>query len=560
MSLAFAALIGAAPALAAPLTTSDPTQVLPPAPPPSSEPLIVHAGPATGGPEDVTPKLVLNAVRFDGVKALPPDALHPAWADFVGKTVSLGDLRAIGRRAEAIYAKAGYPFVAVILRVQQVDQGVVGYDVVEGHISDLTVLGSSQIARRQATAALSPLVNKTPLSIGDVEFAYQNAKAVPGLSISGRLRRGSEAGGMDLVVATQRTDWRAYANVNNLYADSVGPWGLLLGAEVNGLTKYGDKLSAQVYTSLPTGRQLLVRGAYSLRLNDWGTTVSLSGLWGEANPKGDLGALAIAQNVASIRLDVAQPLWELANSNLQADLAIEGSDQRTDVFSIFHLSNDRLRDLSLSLTGEVRGRYGRLAMNGELHQNVDILGASHAGELSLSRVGGDPEATIFRAGAEAESATFHYVRLDARLDSQYTDRPLVIPDQYSAGNLTVGRGYAPGAALGDRAVGGSAELRFGPFDVAHQVQLEPFVFTDILALWNIGAAPFQYRELRSWGGGVRMQLNGVAHLDLLCAVPEVPPLGLGDRTPSPMVLMNLTVGLNDAFSLIHRKLMPRSGS
>ena len=152
------------------------------------------------------------------------------------------------------------------------------------------------------------------------------------------------------------------------------------------------------------------------------------------------------------------------------------------------------------------------------------------------------------------------MRLDARLDSQYTDRPLVIPDQYSAGNLTVGRGYAPGAALGDRAVGGSAELRFGPFDVAHQVQLEPFVFTDILALWNIGAAPFQYRELRSWGGGVRMQLNGVAHLDLLCAVPEVPPLGLGDRTPSPMVLMNLTVGLNDAFSLIHRKLMPRSGS
>ena len=95
--------------------------------------------------------------------------------------MTLADLRAIGHRAEAIYAQAGYPFVAIVLRVQEVKDGIVNYDVVEGRISDLTVLGSNVAARRQATAALQPLVNRTPLSLGDVETAYQLAKQIPGI-------------------------------------------------------------------------------------------------------------------------------------------------------------------------------------------------------------------------------------------------------------------------------------------------------------------------------------------------------------------------------------------
>lgn len=545
-------------ARAAPLAPNDPTRALPQSGAPTSPPLIVHAGPATGGPEDTTPRLVLQSVEFDGAKAVSQAALRPAWSDLAGKPVSLADLRQIAQRAEAIYAKAGFPFVAVLLKVQEVQSGVVSYDVVEGRISDLTVLGSSETARRQATAYLSGLVEKTPLSVDDVEFAYQVAKTTPGLTLSGSLRPGSEPGGIDLVVATQRSDWRAYANVNDLYSSAVGPWGVLLGADVNGLTKYGDQASVQAYTSVPTGRQTLVRGSYAVRLDDLGTTVTLSGLWGDANPKGPLSVLAIAQSVASLRAEVAQPIIERPNASLQADLALEGSNQRTDVFTRYSLSDDRLRDLSFSVTGEIRGSWGRFAANAEAHQNVNIFGASLPGDLSLSRVGADPEATILRAGAEAESMTYGYLRFDFRVDSQYAVRPLTIPDQYSAGNLTVGRGYEPGAALGDRALAESAEIRIGPFDMAHKFQAEPFLFTDIDDLWNIGPAPFEHRQLRSWGGGVRFQFETIAHLDLLCAVPEVPPLGLGEHTPPPMVLMNLTVGLNDAFTAIHHMLITRS--
>ncbi|HLK25790.1 MAG TPA: POTRA domain-containing protein [Caulobacteraceae bacterium] len=552
----------AAVAVAAPLSHNDPTQALPPPPPAPAPGLGLPAAPIPLARQDKSVRLILAGVKFNGAVAVPEARLQPAWADLRGKSVSLADLRAIGRRAEAIYAGAGYPFVAVVLGVQEVRNGIVNYDVVEGRISDLTVLGSNLAARRQATAAFQPIVNRSPLPLSDVETAYQLAKLVPGLSISGTLRRGSQPGGMDLVIDAQRPiEWRTYVNVNNLYADPVGPWGVLFGADYFGPTKYGDEASAQVYTSAPVGRQVLVRASYMQRLNASGTAVTVSGLWGNANPKGSLSPLAIAEDVTTLRAEVSQPLLERPNSDLLADLGLEGTNQVTKVFTNIGLSDDDLRVLDFTFSGEHRHALGRLAFSAEIRRGVDIAGASRPGERNLSRFGGDPQATVLRFNAEVETATFKHLRLVARLNSQYSGQRLTEPDEYSVGNLTIGRGYQPGAALGDNALGGSAELRVGPFGVAKNLHAEPFAFYDVVSLWNDGpppVLPYAHRTLSSVGGGVRFQFEGKAHMDLLCAIPLVSPVGLGEPRPSPTVLVNLTIGLNDAFAAIHQRLAGNS--
>jgi hemolysin activation/secretion protein len=557
MLLAAALIWTASPAGAAdaPLSHNDPTQALPAPAPSASSPLNLPTAPSPSPRQDQTVRLTLLGVKFDGAVAVPEASLRPAWTDLQGKPVSLADLRAVGHRAEAIYAKAGFPFVAVVLRVQEVKDGIVNYDVVEGRISDLTVLGSNIAARRQATAALQPLVNRAPLSLGDVESAYQLAKQVPGLSMSGTLRRGSEPGGMDLVIDAQRpSGFRFYVNVNNLYANPVGPWGVLLGVDYYGSTEYGNQASLQAYTSTPVGRQVLLRASYMQRLNDLGTEVTVSGLWGNADPKGDLAPLAIAEDVTTLRAEISQPLWERSDANVLIDLGLEATNQQTKVFSSVGLSNDRLRVVDFTVSGEKRGVLGRLAISAEVRQGVDIANASRPGDPDLSRVGAEPQATIFRGNAELETASFEHLRIDARIESQYSGRPLTTPDQYSVGNLTIGRGYQPGAALGDSAVAASTELRVGPFPVTKALQIEPFAFYDVISLWNDGVAPFQRRTLSSVGGGARFQLSSIAHMDLVYAQPLTAPLGLGEPRPGPSVLVNLTIGLNDAFAAIHKKI------
>jgi len=553
------ALIGAGVAhgAGAPLSHNDPSQVAPAPPPPApAPPLALSPTPPPATPEDTAARVVLRSVAFDGARALPQERLRPAWEAYAGKPVNLGDLRAIGHNAEAIYAKAGFPFIAVLLKVQEVQDGVVRYDVVEGRISDLTVIGSDPVARRQATAMLDPVVNRAPLSLGEVEQAYELGRKVPGLSISGALRRGDQAGGMNLVVAAQRQSWRAYVNVNNLYADAVGPWGVLVGGDYFGESRFGDVTSLEAYTSLPVGRQVLLRASHAQGLDSEGLTATISGLWGHANPKGDFANLELATDIEALRLELDQPLWERPGASLVVTGALDVSDQRTKVFRTVALSDDKLRTLSAAAAGEVSGRLGRVAASIELRKGLDFAGASHDGDTNLSRIGGDPQALVLRGGMEGETAPFHRAQLAVRVEAQHADHALTEPDQYSAGNLTIGRGYQPGSVLGDSALAGSAEARVGPFPLKGRLTAQPFLFADAVRLWNYGLAPSAH-TISSFGGGVRFLIAGKFNLELVYAAPQQSPLGFGDRRPSSTVLVNMTVGLNDAFSAIHRRLASR---
>lgn len=559
-----AALAGAARAADPPLAHNDPNQVVPTPPAQTPAPLPVPSAPApppiAATPEDTAARFVLKGASFEGASAVAASALRPAWSPYVDKPVSLADLRAIGHAAEGIYARAGFPFIAVLLKVQQVEDGVVHYDVVEGRISGVTALGADPVARRQATAMLEPLVNEVPLSLAEVETAYELARKVPGLSISGALRRSETAGGMDLVVDAQRQSWRAYVNVNDLYADAVGPWGVLLGLDYNGPSEYGDSTSLEAYTSIPVGRQVLFHASRSQGLDSNGLTATVSALLGTADPKGSSAPLELATNIQALRLEASQPLWERPNSNVVLTAAFDASNQRTQVFRNEELSDDQLRIFSLGMAGELTGPPGRLAASAEVRQGVNFLGASTPGEADLSRVGGDPQALVFHFGLEGETPSRFLVQLAFRIDAQQSADALTAPDQYSVGNLTIGRGYQPGEILGDSALGESFEFRFGPIAIQSHLTAQPFAFVDAVRLWNNDIATFRQGVFSSVGGGVRFQIAGKFNLELTYAVPQdnLPTPGL--PRPSPMVLVNLTIGLTDAFEAIHRRLSPKVSS
>jgi hypothetical protein len=161
--------------------------------------------------------LVFRGATLRGATLLDARDLERVWGPYRGRTVTLSDLRTLATAFEAAYADAGHPFVAVVVPPQDVQAGQVEFEVVEGRISDLTILGRDPVARRQAQAAFGPLVDRRPLPLADVEAAYERAQDVPGLTVAGSLRRGGVPGGMDLVVQARRRTWRTYANLNNLY-------------------------------------------------------------------------------------------------------------------------------------------------------------------------------------------------------------------------------------------------------------------------------------------------------------------------------------------------------
>ncbi len=555
LGLTFLPLRAGAAEGARPLSTTDPAQVI--AKPTSpSEP--IETLPAAPRPvEDRTPRFILIDVVFDGAKAVPAAALADAWISYKGKSISIADLSEIGLRAEAIYAEHGYPFVAVVVVPQQVNDGRVRFKVVEGRISDLKVLGGDPVARRQAGAQFSPLVNKQPLSSADLEGAYVRAREVPGLALAGSLRRGSVPGGMDLVLQARRRPWSTYVNINNLYPDSVGPWGVLVGAVHAGGSRYGDEASLHFYRSVGGGTQTVVRGSYARTLDDKGDTLALMALGGWASPAGQVAQLSLATKVYAGRVSLSRPLISRLGGALRATAALDINDQTTKVFSTVGLTEDALRIASLNLSGELHSAAGgRVTFALEGRKGLNVLGATTPSNPLNSRLGANPQGLVGRLSVEAESPAFKRLKVVGRLEGQIANGPLTSPEQFQIGDLTLGRGYEPGSAVGDEVIGGSIELRAGPYRGFRKLNFQPYVFGDSVRQWTLTPGASTSRALSSVGAGVRIDLRGRATVDIAYAKALTSPLGLGEPVPSSRVLVNLTVGLNDAIGAAHRRLFP----
>jgi len=537
-----------------PLSNVDPTVVVA-SPPGDSAPIETPRLTAKPPTEDSTPRFVLTSAEFEDAHAVTAQALEAAWAPYRGKAVTLADLSVIATRAEAIYAARGFPYVAVVVNPLKVEGGAVRFKVIEGRIANLTVLGADPVGRRQATTAFQPLVDLSPLPAGRIESAYERAKSIPGLAVAGALRRGDVRGGMDLVVQAKRDAWRTYANVNNLYPDALGPWGALIGIDHFGGSTFGDQTSGQFYHSLAGGEQTVVRLSHEQGLDAAGTTASVMALGAWAHPGRAVAPLDLATNVFDGRIAVDQPILQRLAYSLSAGAAFEIDNQKTQVFSRVGLTDDKLRILSLSAAGEWRAPGGgRLAAQIEVRQGLGILGASHRGDALLSRQGADPDATVLKISLQGQSPPFHTLTLAGRLDGQIASAPLTAPEQYAVGNLTIGRGYQPGANFGDDVLAGSVEVRLGPYPVLKKYRLQPFGFYDRVHLWTRTPGDPMNRTLSSTGVGLRIDTPGSAHIELAYAQPLDPPLGLGERTPHGVLLVNVTVGLNSALNALNHRL------
>ena len=125
--------------------------------------------------------------------------------------------------------------------------------------------------------------------------------------------------------------------------------------------------------------------------------------------------------------------------------------------------------------------------------------------------------------------------------AQETHKSLLAYEEYQIGNYTVGRGYDPGSASGDRVEGVQTEigwdLKVGP-DAAG-LTLEPFGFYDAARIVNYDAGGYDSR-ISSYGGGFRVFSSAwKLRFDLFYGKPQDPPLP-GAKTPDGRALVELT--------------------
>lgn len=495
-------------------------------------------------PEYQNIRFTLQDVAFDDLRGLTAGQLRAAWAPYAGRELNVAVLCEIRDRAATMLREAGY-IAAVEVPEQRIADGRVRFTVLMAKLVGIRVRGEAGRSERLIAGYLNRLTGQEVFNRFDAERYLLLAGDLPGYEVRLALRSAGAARGE--VIGEVTVVHRAVAvdlNVQNLGSRELGRWGALLRGQIYGLTGLGDRTTLAVFTTADTDEQQTIQVGHDFRVGSEGLAFGAQLTYSWASPDLGLPNVEIDSRTLFATLEASYPFIRRQTRSLRGSVGLDLIDQDIE-FNTIPLNRDRLRVAFARLNFDMLGldpgnpaytpvepRW-RLGFNAEARQGLSVLGASNGcgpglvnclapGTVPPTRLEGDPTATLFRGGVTAEFRPVPRLTFAFSLNGQYSAHPLFSFEEFSAGNYTAGRGYDPGALLGDSGVGLQAELRFGRKYPRRPDEFvaEPYLFFDQAWVWNEDVLlSLGRQQLSSVGAGVRAAWGDRFRIDALVARP-----------------------------------------
>ncbi|NGM50910.1 ShlB/FhaC/HecB family hemolysin secretion/activation protein [Caulobacter sp. 602-2] len=510
----------------------------------------VEAGPCAF--RDSPIRVTLKAVDFQGGAsgglAVSEQALASTYAEYIGREAPLSVVCEIRDRVASLYLRRGV-LANVVIPEQRIADGRLTLTVVEARIGSVNYSGDAGPAQKQVVRFLNQLRGMAPFDLDIAQRYLLLASDVPGVRIQSALKPSPQGdGALDLEVAISRDAVDGSVVAQNYGSKTVGRDLTLARLDLNGFTPLGERTSILGYGTLSSDEQRVIQVAERLYIGADGLTADMSGAWGWTKPGDVLKPLDLEGDSFAGSIRLTYPLTRHRNRNLNIGVGLDWIDQKVEFGGgMATLTEDHLRVFFLRLDGHYAPASlasHSVAMTGvfEVRQGSNGLGASRYGDLSASRLLGKPKATVVRTEGEIGGRLAGPVIGKLNVVWQHTDDPLLSYEEYGVGNLTIGRGYDPSSASGDRALAASLEFSTVPLPFnGGRAAWRPYAFYDLAELTNLGVGAGKL-DLTSAGVGVRAQLTSRVALDLTWAKPFDSPFGTGDA-PSSRVLVSLSAAL-----------------
>jgi hemolysin activation/secretion protein len=538
------------------------------APPPPESRLEVEGGIqrspcALDSPEFKSIHFVLRGAEFDGLQGLTRADLAPSFAPLVGHDVPISTVCEIRDRAATILRDAGY-IAAVQVPQQRIEGGVVRFQVLMAHLTQVRVRGNASGAETVLASYLNQLTRRPLFNRFEAERYLLLASDLPGYTVRLTLRPAGTAPG-DVIgdVTVQRLPEYVDFVVQNGGSHALGPWGGLLRAQVFGLTGMGDRTSLAFFSTADFKEQQTIQIAHDMRLGPEG--LSLGGTFTYAWARPDVSNAQVLAKTLLGTVELGYPFVRREAATVRGSTGIDIINQ--DVwFNHARLSRDRLRVGFVRLgLDAIATKFGPRFSSAEppwhatalveFRQGLHGLGATDCGPAAIdctgpgdigpSRLEGHSNASVVRFTGYGEVRPMPKLTLSLGVKAQYAWKELLSFEEFSAGNYTVGRGYDPGALLGDKGWGTQAELRYGSRIPASagKAAVEGYLFWDHVRVGHYGSPIIvsQREHADSVGGGARINWDRFI-LDAGLAVP-LTHIGPLNRRPDPRFLVSLTTRL-----------------
>ncbi len=495
---------------------------------------------------DIT--LTLSGVEFSGLQAVPGLSLAEASDGYLGRELPLAVLCDIRAKANAILRDEGY-LATVEIPEQNLSDGVADFGVVFGRLTGLRVRGDAGPSERVVASYLEQLTDQPVFNTRDAERYLLLADDLPGVDVRLSLRpaAGGAPGDLQGEIAVVRRWGKLDINFQNFASRSVGRFGGLLRGELYDLTGMGDRTSFSVYSTLDFVEQQTFQFGHDFAVGSEGLRLGGQFTVSQTSPDLNLANVDLESETVVAGVFASYPIKRTRSSSIYLDGGFDLVDQDV-TFNDIPLSRDRVRTVFLRASGDVSDmasirRFGgyspyepkfRARWAAELRKGLDVFSASPdcratpaacvgAGAVPPSRIEADPDPLLFRADLGVEYRPDPLLTFSLATTTQFSNDPLPAFEEFAAGSFSVGRGYDPGAVLGDSGIGVTLETRYGSLapEGPRELAYQPYVFTDVAWAWNEDPSLRGGNPDRLWsaGLGLRAVWGSMIQADAFVAVP-----------------------------------------
>ncbi len=419
---------------------------------------------ASNGSANNDVRIEVKGIQISGNTVFTADKLSALVAELIG-VHSLAELNAGAARITAFYREHGYVVARAYLPAQDIKDGVVVINVLEGIVGQKHIDNKSRLSNERADAYLNDIKSGKVLQAKNADRALLLLNDTPGVgSARATLQPGASVGSSDLLIElTPAARFVGDVEVDNYGNSSTGQNRLGAALMFNSPLNIGDQISLRV---LATSQNMNYgRLAYQLPLGSSGLRVGAA--YSDTSYRIGTGVSAplLKHGTATdSSIYAIYPFIRSQNSNLSGTLTWE--DKKLNDLS------DAAANIASGLYSNKEVKLANLDLSGN-HQ--DALGGGGVTSFDASLVSGSlnmDAATVPNFGALSNGSfaklAYSLNRLQrlsdtnmfsAALSGQQTDKNLNSSEQFSLGGAYGVRAYPQGEGIGDQGWMTNLELR-----------------------------------------------------------------------------------------------------
>ena len=456
-------------------------------------------------------RFILKEIVVKGSTVYSHNAFRRWQKRFIDKKVSLALIYRFAEKITAKYRNDGYLLSRAIVVPQNIKNGVVTIQIVEGYIGNLKIRGPVKGSKMFLKSYGKALLRSSPLKAKDLERYLLLIDDLPGVSVESVLVPSkNEPGASELILTLKHKDMDSNAGIDNRGTKFNGPIQMRAGTKTNSVLGFYDRFGIQgVLTSNPD-ELLFFNGFGEMPVSSEGTKIFISGSFSKSQPGSTLKQFKVEGNSNTFTVRASHPFIRSRGKNLKGYLGFTSRNSKTDLLNE-NITDDRLRILKLGMAYDFVDRLrGVNLFSLGLSKGMNIMDASGPGSLKLSRADGRSDFTKLSGDILRLQELGSGWSLLTGVGWQYAFDSLLSSEEFGLGGPQYVRAYDPSEVTGDHGIAFKLELQKGvKTNWNYLKSLQSYLYFDhgTVALRNTTAVQDSSSSLTAVGLGMRGNIN-----------------------------------------------------